>query len=417
MPDRRVLSLLSVAAISLIRYSVASEVDQNSHRSPLWNATSTDKLKRDLLMGYDKFARPTNHSKITPVDFNFHVAHINIDEGKFLMSMNVFITLRWYDDKLKWNPVNYDGISKLHVADHEIWDPDVFIMNSAAGNNIGNAICFVFNDGLVTWHPPAQFSTFCELDLTKWPFDRHICSFGVGSFAYFSEVNFTAKNLPDIETHWNVRSEWKISEITRTYKENRIIYTITVERYGSSYTSTVILPAVALVLMTLAVFWLPFQAQERFLLSSISIVLLCINLVFISYKLPFMGSNTPVIVTFTSVHLLMSGISIILSVITFNLSATKRPMPWYIQLIMNGPMSSYLGLSMCKVGQGEESGGHGEEMRGYGYDGDGRDDHRILDQGPPQTARMWNALATLVNRIAFLIYVIVFLGLALRAIS
>uniref|UniRef100_A0A0K8TB30 Neurotransmitter-gated ion-channel ligand-binding domain-containing protein n=2 Tax=Lygus hesperus TaxID=30085 RepID=A0A0K8TB30_LYGHE len=417
MPDRKVLSLLHLLIVLLIRYSFASEVEQNHSRSPLWNATSTDKLKRDLLMGYDKFARPTNHTKITPVDFNFHVAHVNIDEAKFLMTMNVYITLTWYDDKLKWNPTDYDGIAKLHVADHEIWDPDVYIMNSAAGNNIGNAICFVYNDGLVHWHPPAQFSTFCELDLTKWPFDRHICSLGVGSFAYYNEVNFTAKNLPDIETHWSVRSEWRISEITRASTEYTITYTITVERYGSSYISTVILPAAALVLITLAVFWLPFQAQERFLLSSISIVLLSINLVFISYKLPFMGANTPVIVIFTSAHLLMAGISIILSVITFNLSTTKRPMPWYIQMIMKGPMSSYLGLSMCKVGQGEDAGGHGEEMRGYGYDGDGREDHRILDQGPPQAARMWNALASLVNRVAFLIYVITFLGLTLSAIS
>lgn len=48
-------------------------------------------------------------------------------------------------------------------------------------------------------------------------------------------------------------------------------------------------------MMTLAVFWLPSQAQERFLLSSIAAVLLSINLVFISHKLPFMGANTPVI--------------------------------------------------------------------------------------------------------------------------
>ncbi|CAB0007534.1 unnamed protein product, partial [Nesidiocoris tenuis] len=47
-------------------------------RVPLWNATNTDRLKKDLLTGYDKFARPTNHSNVTPVDFTFEVTHIHI---------------------------------------------------------------------------------------------------------------------------------------------------------------------------------------------------------------------------------------------------------------------------------------------------------------------------------------------------
>lgn len=35
----------------------------------------------------------------------------------------------WTDEKLKWNELDYGGIEKLNMADHEIWQPDMFLYN------------------------------------------------------------------------------------------------------------------------------------------------------------------------------------------------------------------------------------------------------------------------------------------------
>lgn len=35
----------------------------------------------------------------------------------------------WTDVKLKWNVSDYGGLDKIHMADHEIWQPDLFLLN------------------------------------------------------------------------------------------------------------------------------------------------------------------------------------------------------------------------------------------------------------------------------------------------
>lgn len=35
----------------------------------------------------------------------------------------------WVDEKLKWNATDYGGLTRLHLADHEIWQPDIVLYN------------------------------------------------------------------------------------------------------------------------------------------------------------------------------------------------------------------------------------------------------------------------------------------------
>jgi hypothetical protein len=50
-----------------------------SPRSPgAWNATWTDRLKKDLLSSYDKFARPAQHTNTTVVSMHVTFRHIDL---------------------------------------------------------------------------------------------------------------------------------------------------------------------------------------------------------------------------------------------------------------------------------------------------------------------------------------------------
>lgn len=44
----------------------------------LWNATWTDQLKHDLLLKYDKFARPAQHYNTTVVTINLVIRHVEV---------------------------------------------------------------------------------------------------------------------------------------------------------------------------------------------------------------------------------------------------------------------------------------------------------------------------------------------------
>ena len=45
------------------------------------------------------------------------------------MHTNVWLTLKWNDFQLRWNPKDYDGITQLRVAPDKIWLPDIVLFN------------------------------------------------------------------------------------------------------------------------------------------------------------------------------------------------------------------------------------------------------------------------------------------------
>lgn len=62
-----------------------------SVNKPIWNETFADALKRDLLMSYDKFARPTQHYNITKVTIDLKVKHVDFDEAT-----SIFTVYAWF---------------------------------------------------------------------------------------------------------------------------------------------------------------------------------------------------------------------------------------------------------------------------------------------------------------------------------
>lgn len=114
---------------------------------PIWNSTATDKLKHDLLLNYDKFARPAQHFNTTTVTIGLSIRHFDLNEEKSILTTNALFSLvsgncsencgqkngfflqEWMDEKLKWNASDYEGLKILHLADHEIWQPDITLYN------------------------------------------------------------------------------------------------------------------------------------------------------------------------------------------------------------------------------------------------------------------------------------------------
>lgn len=60
---------------------------------PVWNATWTDKLKKDLLVAYDKYARPANHFNTTRVNLTLTITHVDIDEKRSMFSTNAWLKM------------------------------------------------------------------------------------------------------------------------------------------------------------------------------------------------------------------------------------------------------------------------------------------------------------------------------------
>uniref|UniRef100_A0A1B6MC81 Neurotransmitter-gated ion-channel ligand-binding domain-containing protein n=1 Tax=Graphocephala atropunctata TaxID=36148 RepID=A0A1B6MC81_9HEMI len=422
------LMLTSLVAADLL----LSQPPPNASGKVLWNATWTDQLKHDLLMKYDKFARPAEHSNVTEVKFQLVIKHVEVDEVRSLMVVNAWSSFSWIDEKLKWNDSDYGGITKIYVGDHEIWQPDVVLYNSALGNSVdhyGNTHCIVYMDGSVIWVPPSQFSVYCDINLRKWPYDTHSCKLYFGSWVYDGEQIYLKRPEHKKNSDGDMEMdpcEWKVLSVEEF--EHKKYYTccsepyynievlITVERRSPAYIGVVFTPAFVCVVLTLLVFWLPPSASEKFLLSGITSVIICMFLAYFSQRLPVMGAHTPLIVEFYAYNLVLVCLSVVVSVVSVSLSrrARTRPVPWAISRILNSRLAFFLGLGDTKntfVTMYPRQ--DGEELHERSLVDRGRTESvDTTSQQSLNCSRDWILLATAMDRLIFFLYLAIFIFIA-----
>ncbi|KAK6058007.1 Neurotransmitter-gated ion-channel ligand binding domain protein, partial [Cooperia oncophora] len=121
-----------------------------------------DRLMVDLFRGYNSLVQPTTTSPATELPMIIKIA-CNCDEKEQVMHTNVWLTLRWRDFQLRWEPKDYDGITQIRVAPDKIWLPDIVLFNNADGNYEVSFMCnaLVHHSGEVLWVPPAIYKSSC----------------------------------------------------------------------------------------------------------------------------------------------------------------------------------------------------------------------------------------------------------------
>lgn len=438
-----VLTQIQVPVISAAVTDTGTGTGSLPPRPPgAWNATWTDRLKRDLLLNYDKFARPAQHTNTTVVNLGMTFRHVALEELKSIMTVQGWVKMSWLDEKLKWNETEYGGLNVLHVANHEIWQPDIVLYNSATGNLVeyyGNTHCLVYPSGDVLWVPPSQFQVFCDLNLHLWPFDTQSCHLTLGSWTYDGDLIdiLLDKYGADVEL-METSSEWEFMgvEETRNVKTYSccaepyidITFKVTLRRRSPTYSAIVITPATVIVLMTLATFWLPPNAGEKILLNGCTAIIICIFLMYFSQKLPAMAGHTPLVVLFYSSSLYMVCIAMIVSVVVVNLARNQHvtPLPWVIKNLLTGWLGQILGLghiiAQTSALHHNMMSGNAEELReqqaavfdDHDHMGNSSDDRQMITPRPRSSSQQdWVLLAAAIDRITFLLYCLLFAILAI----
>lgn len=396
---------------------------------PIWNATFTDKLRQDLLLNYDKFARPTQHFNTTLVRFGLSLRHFEVNEFKSQLTVYTWVRMMWIDEKLKWNPKDYGNLQLVHLADHEIWQPDLFLYNSAVSSAVGhyaNTHFLVYPNGEVLWVPPCQFTVLCNLNLKYWPFDVQTCTLKFGSWTYSGDLIDLELygNSTEIEDDLMIDStEWDL--VSTSMEKNIIYYTcceepypyilgnITISRRSPSYKAVIVTPAFAILILILSSFWLPPNAGEKLILNGCVALIICMFLLYFTQKIPAMGSHIPLIVLFYSNCLYVSSCTIIGSIVVIWISRTKHssPLPWVIKKPLTGTLGKWLGLTIYINQSTLIHRVTAEEMRDHHVtdldDHNSVDDHIFKPSMKPSVQQDWVLLAAAVDRISFCLYCLV----------
>ncbi|KAH7985080.1 hypothetical protein HPB49_026616 [Dermacentor silvarum] len=302
-----------------------------SWRTPCCAANAdTKRLYHDLINGYSSLIRPVgNNSDRLTVKMGLRLSQL-IDvcsrlSGKWrecvvknlremclasfqnlknqIMTTNVWVAVQhfvvlspqeWNDYKLRWDPEEYGGVTKVHVPAEQIWLPDIVLYNNADGNYEVTIMtkAILHSDGLVIWKPPAIYKSSCEIDVQYFPFDQQTCFMKFGSWTYDGyTVDLKHKHQRDDSndiavgidlSEFYLSVEWDIMAVPARRKEKfyscceepfpDITFNITLRRKTLFYTVNLIIPCVAISFLSVLVFYLPSDSGEKVSLS-ISIML------------------------------------------------------------------------------------------------------------------------------------------------
>jgi len=237
-----------------------------------------------LLDDYDKAIRPAlSIDQPVAVKTNLYLSSIDELDGKLqLMSATGWLAQLWTDIQMTWTPSNYGGIRQIEVPINVLWHPDITVENT--NNFVAPSeyeVAIVSSNGLIFWAQQASLQTRCSMDLSHFPFDRHVCNIDFASWA-FDDTKIVFSNAPENDTYCShlTGSEWSVTDcgvdIHSVYyilpNENLTAYQVLsyefqLKRQTSFASHLFVAPSVSLCLITPMVFslttWITGENDSR----------------------------------------------------------------------------------------------------------------------------------------------------------
>ncbi|XP_015509929.2 neuronal acetylcholine receptor subunit beta-4 [Neodiprion lecontei] len=333
MLTKRLFLWIVIFAVHTAKISVDASSDCNSVRK---GEPATMQLKRCLLRNYDPFIRPAGVSTngTTVVSIALTPKHIDFVDRKNILIFHTWIRLSWSDGNLSWTS-GKRGIDRLHIDSDEIWMPPLTMYSSAEVGyehmEIPPTDCVLLSSGDFHCVVEMNYVSHCVADYRHWPFDKHNCSIILGSwFESHDEIKYHVKDKKTVfgglmTLDFTPNPEWKlvsfgiIENMTKRISHDitipSVVYNVIIERYSAYMQTTILAPAVLLIILTLAVLWLDPTSVERLLLAALNLICHLLCMLNLSEKVPFNGSSLPSILVFHQNSMIIASVTLFLTVV------------------------------------------------------------------------------------------------------
>ncbi|KAI1722508.1 neurotransmitter-gated ion-channel ligand binding domain-containing protein [Ditylenchus destructor] len=359
----------------------------------LVNASEAEeRLLINLFKGYNPLVRPVANVSSLPVEVSFGLAMellINVDEKNQVMQTNVWPTMKWMDFQMRWDPTEYANIRTIRVPPGKVWLPDIVLFNNADGNYevsfYSNVV--VEHTGEMLWVPPAIYKSSCTIDVEFFPFDEQTCAMIFGSWT-FNQDEVTIKYLAgkrQVElTDYSPSGIWDIMEVPGelVQKKSKISYQIRIRRKTLFYTVILIIPTVLMAFLSMLVFYLPAEADEKITLAISILLALVVFLLLVSKILPPTSSTIPLMAKYLLMTFVMNIITILVTVVIINIyfrGPTTHTMPNWVKTIFLHYLPLF--LMMRRPNPDPEASENGKAKKKFSRKKTNRsgDNHRAFD--------------------------------------
>ncbi|XP_064423001.1 gamma-aminobutyric acid receptor subunit pi, partial [Latimeria chalumnae] len=149
-----------------------------------------------LMKGYNKYLRPNFDGEPVKVGMSLDIASIDaVSEINMDYTATIFLRQRWIDERLL-----FEGNKSLSLDGRLVellWVPDTFIVDSKKSFlhdiTVENRLIRIFANGTVLYAIRITATIACNMDLTKYPMDRQVCTLQLESWGY---------NIQDVMFYW-----------------------------------------------------------------------------------------------------------------------------------------------------------------------------------------------------------------------
>ncbi|XP_064599395.1 neuronal acetylcholine receptor subunit beta-3-like [Liolophura sinensis] len=282
----------------------------------------TFRLQNDLFRKYNTSIRPV---------YNQTEAVLVREERKQQFAFSAWFDLEWHDDLLTWNKSEYEEVDHLLLRSDLIWKPDIAVTNSFDDLSdfiSDDNLVRVSHDGHVHWMPGHFFRTYCQVDVTYYPFDAQTCNITLATWmSSEAEVDlwpeYVNSDLCQPSVEWVLKEPPGMDRVRHLYQPNAdapvtvsVTFNLLLTRRKTYYVLNVILPVLMFAFLNVVGFVLPPKSGEKVTVSASVFLSFSFFISLLNDSMPRTSASTPILGIYLLVVMGMGAASVCLSAIT-----------------------------------------------------------------------------------------------------
>ncbi|ESN95590.1 hypothetical protein HELRODRAFT_86631, partial [Helobdella robusta] len=145
-----------------------------------------------LFHDYHPMVRPVRDMRApvnVTIDYELYCVASIVSLGPSVFTLYAFHRNRWIDEYLKWNESEHGNIKSIVTRASQIWTPDITVRNGLLDMNEDSSTqeVSVTSQGEVNMNIFRVMTTFCDLDLKYFPFDKQTCYISANIWSYTTD--------------------------------------------------------------------------------------------------------------------------------------------------------------------------------------------------------------------------------------
>ncbi|KAK3100616.1 hypothetical protein FSP39_022665 [Pinctada imbricata] len=244
------------------------------------------------------------------------------------------LSYSWFDEKLRWNPADFEGRFKTEIDVTKIWRPALKLVSpSQKSERLDKEydMAIVSATGQVTIMVNDIFYSSCAVKITYFPFDTQQCEIWLANPEYGKLLTFTPTSMEMDTSFFLDNPIWEVVKtslkvVPTSYNFN-FVCGIQIERRATFYTLNLLTPILILMVLNSMVFVLPAESGERVGFSVTLLLSVAVYMTIISDKLPNSSKPSPILAYVLVAYLGQSALICIKTILSLRMFYRDENIP------------------------------------------------------------------------------------------